>query len=270
MTAPQSTATRAAPPSMTYSAAPPPKFHPGHDIPEFFIEELETFFSQRNVGHEERITYMQQIFGKDKELMLWWQRTRLQVSNWEEFTMEFLKMFGTSSHYNSALEKLFNRRQQRNEKFSTFVMEMELQYLKLHHSRVVTVPTTTILSFISERALPWLVPHLLGCNARDIYELIQFAQKIPLPSQAPQAPQHFQNKFQQSSSFNGKPRSDNTNRNTQQASRFGRPPQGKTADRMNCTVETNTQPEQDTTEAQTRYDCTPAPLQEDEEETSKQ
>jgi hypothetical protein len=62
--------------------------------------------------------------------------------------------------------------------------EMELQFLKLHLSRLHTVPTSTILTFISKRSLPFLKPNLLGCNTKGICELIQYAQKIqriPVP-----------------------------------------------------------------------------------------
>lgn len=187
------------PPSIN---APPPRFNPEHDIPEFFLEELNQYLYNRGVPENDRMNHLQSIFSKERELNLWWQRTRLQVSSWKEFCSHFLKMFGTPSDYTSSLEKLLARRQKPNEKFSTFAMEMELNYLKLHRNQ--QVDQNTLLTFISERALSWMVPHLLECNAHDIYELIQFASRIPPPTYQPNTLAQFPSK-PHSNTFHRKP-----------------------------------------------------------------
>lgn len=97
---------------------------------------------------------------------LWWQRTKVQVANWDEFQLHFMKMFGSTDDHDAALEKLLCRRQRRGEPFNQFAMEMELQYIKLH--RQEDYNAKKIIKFISERALPHLRPHLLGSNANDI------------------------------------------------------------------------------------------------------
>lgn len=155
----------------------PPKFNPDHNTADFFLEELNEYFEYSGVAPEDRLCHLISVFSKEKELNLWWQRTKLQVSNWDEFCDHFMKMYGSTSDYTASLEKLLRRRQQQNESFRTFALEMELAYRKLHRDNNPEI-NKTIIDFISERALPSLKPHLLGCHAQDIYELIQFAQKL--------------------------------------------------------------------------------------------
>jgi hypothetical protein len=38
-----------------------------------------------------------------------------------------------------------------------------------------------IMSFIYERALPNLKPHLLAYSAKDLYDLVQYGSKIEVP-----------------------------------------------------------------------------------------
>ncbi|CAL8087458.1 unnamed protein product [Orchesella dallaii] len=156
---------------------PPPRFNPDHNTADFFLDELKEYFEYSNIAPEDRLCHLSSVFGKEKELNLWWQRTKLQVTSWDGFCHHFMKMYGSTSDYTASLEKLLRRRQQPHESFKTFALEMELSYRKLHRENTPEI-NQTIIEFISERALPSIKPHLLGCHAKDIYELIQFAQKL--------------------------------------------------------------------------------------------
>lgn len=58
---------------------PPPKFHPNINTAGSFLVELEHYMSQKRIPAEQRIAHLQQVFGKEKDLNLWWQRAKLQV-----------------------------------------------------------------------------------------------------------------------------------------------------------------------------------------------
>jgi hypothetical protein len=58
---------------------PPPKFHPELDTAEFYLNELEQYMQQRRIPPTE-LFHLTAVFGKDRDLNLWWQRTRLLIS----------------------------------------------------------------------------------------------------------------------------------------------------------------------------------------------
>lgn len=165
------------------------------------MEKLTHYLEQKGVAITDRLCHLSTIFSTNKEVNLWWQRTKLQISSWEEFTFHFLSTYGTPEDHHAALEKLYRRRQRETEPFLHFAMEIELQYLKLHRD-TQTLDSHSILQFIAERSLPYLKPHLLGCSAKNLYELIRLAQKIePLP-QSPPSPNRNR---QHSNSYQKKP-----------------------------------------------------------------
>jgi hypothetical protein len=91
-----------------------------------------------------------------------------------------LGFYGSESEKNSTLEKLLLRRQTEQESFQKFAFEMDLMYRKVYNMDTDD-NTSEILSFISERALPTLKPHLLAYHAKDLYELVLYGSKIETP-----------------------------------------------------------------------------------------
>jgi hypothetical protein len=57
---------------------------------------------------------------------------------------------------------------------------MDLMYRKVYNLDSES-NTPMIMSFISERALPNLKPHLLAYSAKDLYDLVQNGSKIEVP-----------------------------------------------------------------------------------------
>jgi hypothetical protein len=107
------------------------------------------------------------IFKKDLEPALWWKK-------------HFLGFYGSESEKNSTLEKLLLRRQSEQESFQNFAFKMYLMYRKVYNMDTDD-NTPEILSFISERALSTLKPHLLAYHAKDLYELVLYGSKIGTP-----------------------------------------------------------------------------------------
>jgi hypothetical protein len=123
------------------------------------------------------------IFNQDPDQSLWWKRARMVAKSWETFKQHFRAFYGSDSDKCSALEKLLLRRQRDNESFQTFAFGMDLMYRKVHNLQS-DVNVKEVLSFISERALPTLKPHLLAYQAKDLYELVLYGSKIELPQSA--------------------------------------------------------------------------------------
>jgi len=96
---------------------------------------------------------------------------------WDDFKSHFNSFYGSDVNKHSTIEKLLNCRQCQEESFQRFAFEMDFMFRKVYGIEE-SENSRDILSFISERALPSLKPHLLGCSATTLYELVQFGAKL--------------------------------------------------------------------------------------------
>jgi hypothetical protein len=76
------------------------------------------------------------------------------------------------------------RRQRDNESFQTVAFEMDLMYRTVHNLSS-DLNVKEVFSFISERALPILKPHLLAHQAKDLYELVLYGQSAKSDTKKP-------------------------------------------------------------------------------------
>jgi hypothetical protein len=159
---------------------PLPKFDPKLDTAENFLSELEVYMRRKRIPLEDWVLMLSPIFNHNPKQILWWRRTRMVVKSWSDFVNHFRGFFASRSEMHSSLENLLTRRQQTSASFETFAFEMDLMYRKVYNLHNED-NSKEILSFIAERSLPQLKPHLLACNATDIYELVQFGAKLEVP-----------------------------------------------------------------------------------------
>jgi len=85
-------------------------------------------------------------------------------------------MYASSSDRHSSIERLYSRQQQPTENYEKFALELDLLYLKVHAGQ--NIDQNSLITFIAERSLPDIRPHLLGCNATALYDSIHYASKI--------------------------------------------------------------------------------------------
>jgi hypothetical protein len=173
---------------------PPPKFFPHVETAENFLLELDSYMRRKRLAPEDWILLLPSVFSTDKTQSVWWQRTKLIAKTWDDFKQHFILMYGSDSDKLNSLEKLLNRRQHENEDFQTFAFEMDMQYRKVY----LPAPSSNeseILQFISERSLPFMRVPLMGCGAKSLIDLINFANKIhpPPPPQQQIKPKHNNN-----------------------------------------------------------------------------
>lgn len=161
---------------------PPPKFNPNIDSAENFLKELENHMERKRFIRKDWILSLPAVFNQDSNQALWWQRTKLFAHTWDEFKQHFITMYASDSDVHAALEKLLLRRQKEDEPFQKFAFEMDLQYRKVHRMTTNT-KEAEIITFISERALPYLKANILGSSATTVVDLINYASKIERPVQ---------------------------------------------------------------------------------------
>jgi hypothetical protein len=164
-------------------SVPMPKFNPKLETAEHFLSELEVYMRRKRSPPEDWTLMLSPIFNQDPDQSLWGKRARMVAKSWETFKQHFRAFYGSDSDKCSALEKLLLRRQRDNESFQTFAFEMDLMYRKVHNLSS-DLNVKEVLSFISERALPTLKPHLLAYQAKDLYELVLYGSKIEIPQSA--------------------------------------------------------------------------------------
>jgi len=175
--------TSSTPVPIIYQAAgnvPLPKFNPQLDTAENFISDIQIYMKRKRFAPDDHVLMLTPIFDQDKSQLLWWKHAKTVVNTWDDFKAHFLSMYGNEEDRHAALEKLLMRRQTEKETFQKFAFEMDLQYRKIYKISNNEFQKE-ILNFISERASVSLKPHLLGCNAPDLYALIRFATKIEVP-----------------------------------------------------------------------------------------
>jgi hypothetical protein len=162
---------------------PMPKFNSKLETAEHFLSELEMYMRRKRCPPEDWTLMLSPIFNQDPDQSLWWKRARMVAKTWELFKEHFRAFYGSESDRCSALEKLLLRRQRENETFQTFAFEMDLMYRKVYNLSS-DVNVKEVLTFISERALPTLKPHLLAFQAKDLYALVLYGSKIEVPQSA--------------------------------------------------------------------------------------
>jgi len=67
---------------------------------------------QKATLQNDRLCHPNLVFAKEKELNLRWQRTKLQVTTWEELCDHFMRIYSSDADYTTLLEKLLRRQQQ--------------------------------------------------------------------------------------------------------------------------------------------------------------
>ncbi|OXA54334.1 Activity-regulated cytoskeleton-associated protein [Folsomia candida] len=154
---------------------PVPKFVAALDSPENFMRELELYMKRKRVMSDDWVLMLPSIFNQDKDQNLWWQSTKLSVSNWSDFRNAFMLMYGSTMTKHQSLERLLNRRQRVGESFSTFAFEMNMAYRKIFELSP-DADVLPILQFIAERALPHLKSHLLSCRSANLVEMVNFGK----------------------------------------------------------------------------------------------
>ena len=159
---------------------PMPKFNSKLDTAETFLLELESYMKRRRYPEEDWVVCLSPVFNQDESQTLWWKRSKLFIKTWMEFKENFMAMYGCRENKHFSMEQLLRRRQRQDEPFQKFAFEMDLQYRKVNGINY-DVGKEEVLSFISERSLPSIKAHLLGCGAKDIYELVRFAEKVEIP-----------------------------------------------------------------------------------------
>jgi hypothetical protein len=182
---------------------PAPTFNPKLETAGNFIRELELYLRRKRIPYEDWTLMLSPIFNKDLEQALWWKRAKMVAHDWESFKKHFLGFYGSESEKNSTLEKLLLRRQSEQESFQKFAFEMDLMYRKVYNMDTEN-NTPEILSFISERALPTLKPHLLAYHAKDLYELVLYGSKIETPYKKAPEPKRL-NEAHSNPKWNNKP-----------------------------------------------------------------
>jgi len=111
---------------------PLPTFDPRTMHVESFLSELNTYMQRKRLSPEDKLGHLIEVFNGNKSQKLWWQRTKLRVSTWEEFEKHFRSFFAATWNKNLAKQKLYLKIQGINEDFASYAISTDLEYRLLH------------------------------------------------------------------------------------------------------------------------------------------
>lgn len=163
-------------PTISYlnDAAPKPKYDPSKMSPEYFVQELEEYFSLRNIPKENWVKLIGRIFPEDSELHAWWIAEKTRIKTWPAFTEAFIDYETVDLNTDLLNKNLYSKTQKFSEPFEQYAWDTRA----LFHKVDPEVEEQDVVDRIINSCLPEIATGLATYQSKTVVELVKHARNV--------------------------------------------------------------------------------------------
>ena len=113
------------------ASLPLPFYDPKSMSPNYFIKEVEDYFTWKQIDPVNWHLLVGRFFDKDSDISRWWAATKTKISKWDEFCAQFIKYEQTDNNMDALAQSLFSKNQSIDEAFETFCWEVATLFKRI-------------------------------------------------------------------------------------------------------------------------------------------